>query len=122
MVLDSRAGDLSIAAAADLAGVSRDTIKRRLGNGAFPGAFRGRGSGPGGPWCIPVADLELAGLVGDVRDVRDVRDGAEVPSPDLRTQLAVAQAEATLLRAHIADLRRLLHARRTCSCGAVTLQ
>lgn len=95
-------GGLSLARAAELAGVSRDTLKRRLKRGAFPGAHRGSGSGPGGPWLIPVGDLEAAGLIRHPAD-----PNADDPG-DVRIQLAVAQAEVRLLRAHLADLRRLL--------------
>lgn len=95
----------SIARAAEIAGVSRDTIKRRLNSGAFPRAFRGAGSGPGGPWRIPLSDLHDAGLVVAPPDTAST---SHLGDQECRIQLAVARAEIRLLTAHIADLRRLL--------------
>lgn len=50
--------------AAAICGVSRDTIKRRLRAGQFPGAHRADGSGGSGTgaWLIPWVDLLVAGL------------------------------------------------------------
>jgi hypothetical protein len=101
-----REGDCSIAQAAEIAGVSRDTIKRRLNQGAFPGAFRGHGGGPGGPWRIPISDMHDAGLVRQSSDA--AADMAQLGDHECRIQLAVARAEIRLLNAHLADLRRLL--------------
>ena len=105
--------DCSIAEAAAIACVSRDTIKRRLNSGAFPGAFRGPGSGPGGPWRIPLEDIEAAGLVTTTSDpASDHPDEQEC-----RVQLAIARTEVRLLRAHLADLRRLLASVEYCHRG-----
>ncbi|WP_425475615.1 helix-turn-helix transcriptional regulator [Nocardioides tweenelious] len=100
--------DVSISDASEIAGVSRDTIKRRLAAGDFPGARRSIGPGPGGPWRIPIDDIKAAGLLFDREPSYEVV-GDDL---DLRTQLAVAQAELRALRAHNADLRRLT----VCSC------
>lgn len=99
---------MSIREAAEVAGCSADTIKRRIGAGLFPGAERAPGPGPGGPWRIPVADLEAAGMLrAELPSARD--------SDDLRVELAEARGELRALRAHNADLRRLLH---RCACAS----
>lgn len=107
---------LSINEAASRAGVSRDTIKRKLAKGAFPNAVRLPGPGPRGPWGIPLLDLEVAGLAG-----RDDTAGVQPNSaaaadfdlvPQLRLQLAVAQARVQELNKQVLDLKELLGLRR----------
>lgn len=100
---------VSIRQAAEAAGCSADTIKRKIGAGLFPGAERALGPGPGGPWRIPVADLEAAGLL-------SAEPSSAHDSDDLRVQLAEARGELRALRAHNADLRRLLLHR--CACAS----
>lgn len=51
---------LTIAQAAEAAGVSTRTLRRRLHDGSFPGAKRG--DAPSDPWMIPVEDLLAAGF------------------------------------------------------------
>ena len=104
---------LSINEAASRAGVSRDTIKRRLANGAFPNAVRLPGPGPRGPWGIPPLDLELAGMAGDEGGVPAPPDsGAQLVDPELvarlRLQLAVAQTRVQELNKQVLDLKALL--------------
>ncbi|WP_167736452.1 helix-turn-helix domain-containing protein [Nocardioides sp. 1609] len=92
---------LTITEAAAATSVSRDTIKRRLAEGTFPGATRGAGGGPGGTWRIPFDDLADAGLTSGPQP-------GTTTVGDTNTQLAVALAENRALRAHLADLRRML--------------
>lgn len=99
----------SIERAAEAAGCSKDTIKRRLSAGMFPGAHRATGPGPGGPWRIPVADLQVLGML-------IAPTSPEPQSDDLMVQLAEARGELRALRAHNADLRRLM-LRCTCPCA-----
>jgi predicted DNA-binding transcriptional regulator AlpA len=106
---------LTINEVADITGVSRDTIKRRLRSGAFPGATRrGAIGGRSAPWLIPVGDLVAAGF----RMVRpvDTDDGqrteAEVAELDettrLRLRLVRAAAFCEAQATHIGDLRAQL--------------
>lgn len=92
----------SIDRAAEIAGCSKDTIKRRLSAGMFPGAHRAPGPGPGGPWRIPVADLDAIGMT------RAPDSSQSASEDDLRVQLAEARGELRALRAHNADLRRIM--------------
>lgn len=99
--------------AARACSVSRDTIKRRLRLGQFPGAIRGTpvGNRPP-PWLIPVNDLTDAGL-------NPVVAGG-VTGLDLEDPLALSgaiahyEALAAARETHLADLRaeiRRLHDR-----------
>lgn len=100
----------SFADAARACGVSRDTVKRRHRDGAFSGARRGYGSGPGGPWLVPEADLLAAGLLrpGAARAGRPA-DGADASaSTDLVARLAAAEATVAAQARHLHDLRSLL--------------
>lgn len=98
----------SINEAAATCNVSRDTIKRRLRKGNLPGARRGYGAGPGGPWLIPAADLQAIGVLKD-----GTTSGQTVPADanhdhelaTLRRRLAAAEATITAQRAHLQDLR-----------------
>ncbi|MGY2084858.1 helix-turn-helix domain-containing protein [Blastococcus sp. SYSU DS0539] len=115
--------------AAEACGVSRDTVKRRLADGQFPGAVKD--DGESGAWRIPLVDLVQAGL-------EPVVPGPSTPaslavphtaSPEecrvcrekqseldrLREQLAVAQVEAVSAReladvhaAHVRDVMALV--------------
>lgn len=104
---------LTMDEAARATSLSRDTIKRRLRRGEFPGAIRGtpHGNRPP-PWLIPVADLLAAGLDVDLPSGlgETERSGAE---PEvLAARLAWAEATLAARDIHIADLRaelRRLH-------------
>ncbi len=54
----------SVTEAAEACSLSQKTIKRRLSEGAFPGAYKEPMSAQGGNerWLIPLADLLAAGL------------------------------------------------------------
>lgn len=107
---------LSIDQAARRCSVSRDTIKRRLRAGRFPGAVRGTpvGRRPA-PWLIPDEDLVAERLLTG-RQV-ELAQPPEVPDDDpdaLRTALVHYQVLATARGAHLEDLRaevRRLHER-----------
>lgn len=98
--------------AAATCGVSRDTIKRRLRAGQFPGAHRADGSGGSGTgaWLIPWGDLLVAGLgpsapadrqdtAGAARPAAVGVDRARTNPEDEIWQLRVARAAAES-RAH----------------------
>ena len=46
----------------DRCGVSKSTVKRRLRDGAFPGAFQEDPTNAQSPWQIPIEDLLAVGL------------------------------------------------------------
>ena len=103
---------LTIDEAARATSLSRDTIKRRLRRGEFPGAIRGKPHGDRPPpWLIPVVDLVAAGL--NVRT--EGAETSEAVKPDaevLASRLTRAEATLAAREFHIADLRaelRRLH-------------
>lgn len=94
--------------AATAFGVSRDTLKRRLREGAFPNARR-HGGKPNAPWIIPHDDLAAAGFV-------PAPPGSPSPEPRsghecerrldaLDRQVASLQAEMRELRSWALQLR-----------------
>lgn len=93
---------LTINAAAEMCGVSRDTVKRRLASGAFPNAIRVQGPGPRGPWRIPELDLRAAGLLSE----RPAPDGDLEPA-ELRLQLAIARTQVQEMSRQLSDLRSI---------------
>ena len=106
---------LSIDQAAQRCSVSRDTIKRRLRAGRFPGAVRGTpvGRRPA-PWLIPDEDLVAERLLTG-RQIELTRPPADSDDPGaLRAALVHYQVLATARGAHLEDLRtevRRLHER-----------
>ena len=99
---------LSIDQAALLCGVSRDTIRRRLRAGGFPGATKGTAhGGRERPWLIPGQDLVAAGMVtADTATIGCAPHHVDTEDPtSLRVALAHHQALATAREAHLADLR-----------------
>lgn len=100
---------LGVLEAAQWAGVSPDTVRRRLRAGAFPNAAR---TGAGGAWMIPIADLveaaiAPAGGVPTVSAMTSRHDTTPDAELDGLRALVAAQAE------HIADLRRQVEDLRT---------
>lgn len=86
---------LTIDQAARACGVSRDTIKRRLYAGAFPGAERGTPHGRREPpWRIPMSDLAAAGLC-------PAKTAADVEGHPVGQSTELIRA----LEAHLHDLR-----------------
>jgi hypothetical protein len=122
---------LTIREAADAAGITSRSVRRRLTAGAFPGAYKD--SQAGGPdaqiWRIPVEDLEAAGigpLDFDRPAGRDLARTLVESSPPtaatllgtdrfarLRSELAeaVASAEVALLRAEAEKWRAVAEER-----------
>lgn len=113
---------VSVDVAADMCGVSDDSIRRRLKAGRLP-----RARMVGGRWTIPVEDLIRAGLRPVIQRPTQVipppgAGEAELEPPPagpevarLRTQLAEALSRAAVAEAlaaaradHIADLRAQL--------------
>ncbi|MHB1853344.1 MAG: helix-turn-helix transcriptional regulator [Acidimicrobiales bacterium] len=107
---------LSIDQAARRCSVSRDTIKRRLRAGRFPGAVRGTpvGRRPA-PWLIPDEDLVAERLLtGRQVELAQPPEAADDDPGALRAALAHYQVLATARGAHLEDLRaevRRLHER-----------
>lgn len=88
----------TISEAQKMTGVSRSTLRRRLDEKAFPGAFR---AGKSGEWRIPVEDLLAVGL----------RVNAPAPGEDVLTeqgQGGVPAAPDPGMAARVAELERLL--------------
>lgn len=86
---------LTVSEAAAEGGVSEDTIRRRLAEGAIPGARR-IGRGPRAPWRIPEAGFARSGVarttVGDA--------GADMSSTkEDSMRVAELEAEVAALRA-----------------------
>ncbi len=121
-----RTGDklLSITEAAEACSLSRQTIKRRIAEGTFPGAHREVMANQGGNerWVIPLADLQAAGLrpnaarrptVADI-DLTDAGNGDQYRGEieRLRREISQARQRAAVAEA-VADerLRSLDHAR-----------
>ena len=95
---------LTIKEAAQAAGVSVDTIKRRLRDGYYPGAFQGLGTGNrSAPWQIPVSELAASRLAARPQKVITSQD----QQPDVRVRVLEALVGAQ--QAHIDDLRAELH-------------
>ncbi len=91
--------------AADLCGVSIDTIRRRIKDAAIPGATR-LGERPSDPWSLPVAGLIAAGLCTQA----DVDELAASLPPETEELLArVAELEAALDVERTAARRREEH-------------
>lgn len=94
---------LSLREAAEAAGVSRDTIKRRQRAGAFPGSEKGAD----GAWLIPVEELLAAGFrlhaPGAPGEGEGERQGGAPPPP-----VSGAEGERERLRAEVEHLRALL--------------
>lgn len=90
-----------IEAAALLCQVSRDTIKRRLADGRLPGAYRGRGPGPKGPWLIPESSLTAAGMLTSHAE----QSGETLEQ--LRRRAAVAEAKLAEVRSQVNDMRAM---------------
>ena len=102
---------LTLDEAAAATSLSRDTIKRRLKRGEFPGATRGAAHGRRPPpWLIPMVDLVAAGLEVCLPEPGDRPVAADADV--LAVRLARAEATVAARDLHIADLRseiRLLH-------------
>jgi hypothetical protein len=128
---------LTISAAARMVGVDRRVIRRHLEAGRFSRAERALGElGPDtGPWQIPLADLQDAGLLPSDApqgpegvetmkgtDGMDGMDGmdAEPPSPRdlgleisrLRAELAAAMRRAVTAEATLLECERVIEAQR----------
>ncbi len=82
---------LTIAEAALRCGTSDDTLRRRLAEGEFKGAFQD--SSRRNAWFIPVADLHKAGF--SVKDLEPTRSGARENEVSQRDAL-LAEAAAAL--------------------------
>lgn len=105
---------LTIREAADAAGVSQRTVRRRVAAGAFPGAAKDE-TDPFGPWTIPVEDLLAAGftlyaptpeapaLSTQVDDAEVAHLRAELDLERVRRQAAEAIAADRLARAEAAE-------------------
>lgn len=95
---------LTIAEAMRLTGASERTLRRRLAEQRFPGAFR-EGPEPTAAWRIPLADLEADGF----RIAATVAQAGEPVSPELVTQqLAHLQAARESDRAEIQKVSQAL--------------
>jgi hypothetical protein len=94
----------------DRCGVSKSTVKRRLREGAFPGAFQEDPASAQSPWRIPVEDLLAAGLnpgkpsppdpvnpVSEPMAERPVEPTVTLPLSEYR-QLVEASAQTEVLR------------------------
>ncbi|MDH2415291.1 hypothetical protein [Nocardioides sp. CER19] len=107
---------LTFKEAAEAAGCSVDTIKRRHQGGTFPHVFQDAGD-KRGTWLIPVTDLVAAGLLGadalvDVaetvatvkhgREAAAVQTALESARQDLALQVAALRAQVTGLEAQLA--------------------
>lgn len=109
--------------AADITGKARGTIRRYLDEGGRPGRFPNASQDAEGVWRIPLADLIAAGLsvtaryggeaekpeTGGVSDVERLRAEAE----ELRQRVAVAEANAEVVRAEVERLWMLVAAQTT---------
>ncbi len=112
----------SVTEAAEACSLSQKTIKRRLSEGAFPGAYKEPMSARGGNerWLIPFADLLAAGLR---PNAARKATGADVDLTDaagnsgdqyrgevvrLRRELAEARQEAAVAKALAAERLRSL--------------
>ncbi len=82
----------------DRCGVSKSTVKRRLREGAFPGAFQEEPANAQSPWRIPVEDLLAAGL----------NPGKPSP-PDPQTPVTEPTAEPTVIL-RLSEYRELVEA------------
>ena len=82
---------LTIAEAALRCGTSDDTLRRRLAEGEFKGAFQD--SSRRNAWFIPVVDLHKAGF--SVKDLEPTRSGARENEVSQRDAL-LAEAAAAL--------------------------
>jgi excisionase family DNA binding protein len=82
---------LSPAEAAQLCGVSIDTIRRRLRDGSLDGAYRD-GEHEWSRWLIPASELTRVGLC-DEATVRDADAHLDPDAQRLVAQLAEARAE-----------------------------
>jgi hypothetical protein len=103
---------LTVKEAADLRGVSPDTVSRAIKAGHYPGATRG--TGPNDPWLIPLSDLIAAGhydpasaTVEPEVAIRTTR--AERELADVNTKLAKADAEVESLRRELGERDKQLH-------------
>ena len=100
---------LSPQQAADLCGVSIDTIRRRIKAGAIPGAVR-LGDRPADPWSVPVDGLIAAGLCSQA--AVDERAAALPPETEelldrvrfLETELEAERTAARRREEHLTDL------------------
>lgn len=97
---------LTVAEAADLAGCSVDTIRRRRDSGAFPGAHQ-RGDG-NRTWVVPVRDLVAGGLVAAAVLDPSTPEGAARAGVDpemvaLMTEVAALKARLDVQEARLAD-------------------
>ena len=105
-------GTLGVEEAAQLCGVSDETIRRRLRAGRLPNAVRAAGASSA--WRIPLSDLIADGFqpqtasgedgtLAELERLRAALDGAE-------RLLAERLARIDELQTHVADLRRFLGA------------
>lgn len=108
--MNPRQDRVTIQEAARLTGVSRDTIKRDLEAGRYPGATKGAAGND--PWVIPLADLEAAGRYqpppgvsfGDLLRERSEQEALT----QLRMELAQARAQLDARCQELEHLRQLL--------------
>lgn len=108
--MNPRRDRVTIQEAVRLTGVSRDTIKRDLEAGRYPGATKGVGGND--PWLIPVADLEAAGRhqppqgvsFGDLLRERTDQEALT----QLRMELAQVRAQLEARCQEVELLRQLL--------------
>ncbi len=111
----------SVTEAAEACSLSQKTIKRRLSEGAFPGAYKEPMSAQGGNerWLIPLADLLAAGLQPDAArratgadvDLTDAAGNGDQYRGEvvrLRRELAEARQEAAVAKALAAERLRSL--------------
>lgn len=101
---------VGIASAAEMEGVSRDTIKRRLRTRAYPGAVR-EGTKPNSPWLIPVGSLRCyRTMPTPPLSAPDTTDG-DRPGPGERSvdlRVAVLEERARQLGDRVRFLEALL--------------
>jgi hypothetical protein len=102
---------LTLSEAARAAGVSKSTLRRRLTEGAFPGARRD--PDPDGPWRVPIQDLLAAGLSLNRAEPNHEPPVEPSPEQELRERVRVAEAVAHERQERIAALERSLDDLRT---------
>lgn len=100
---DSSGTTCSISEASRRSGVSVSTIRRRLKDGAIPGAHKAPGP-DGEEWRIPVASLD--GLSGEVSSKRTTSDDLGREVDDLRRQLDDERKAREMAEALLEETRR----------------
>ncbi len=98
--------ELTIAEAAEAAGVTAKTIRRRLKADEFPDARRD-GDGPTAPWVIPVDNLLAAGLKLNAPagpDPKPQHDDQEADEPEPEVDVVTADPPSTSIPIELAEV------------------